>query len=188
MPVCEHCGDTKHIRTDKGWRRCVCSLHSLVHPVIRHGEASYPVKYDTDPPWAPKDLVYVGDYTEWRHRVWRAVLHVSATYDYLDAYRLVEIHFGQDGTYQNVRELVPLGVLMVVLGLAELPNKFIGPTVCQVLTLRQHMAQPTWVYSPIGLTDQFRAVYGQELLTMLKALPLVSAGEASSVRPNISHR
>jgi len=107
-------------------------------------------------------------------------------YEYLDAYRIVEIHFEKDDKYQTERELVSLDLLIVVLGLAELQNRMLGPIVCKVLTLRQHEGRPTWIYLPM-LLGKVRDVYGEALSTLLANFPSVRPGVSVHAPRNVSH-
>lgn len=166
-PSCPLCGNRKHLRTAQGWRRCECAAHALVRTHIRRGETSYPKVFDEQPPFPLTDLTFVGNYDEYRHRVWRSVLsYPELHYEFIDAYRIVEVHFERDPDYSSARDLTGFGLLSIALGIAELPNKFLGPLVVQVLTMRQHHGVPTWVYSPTPI-EKVRDIYTNELATML---------------------
>ncbi len=105
--------------------------------------------------------------------VWRSLTRFrdvpSFRYEYLDAYRLVDIFFNRDpGTpsYETPRELVDLELLIMVLGLADLPNKLLPGLIVQALTLRRDADLPTWVFAPFSRT-KVHEVYGPDVATLL---------------------
>lgn len=158
-------------------------MRSLVLPTLRGNEDGYPAAYDAVPPLPLRDLAATGEYHDFRYRVWRSVLtYPDLLYDAFDAYRLVEIHFEKDAKYTSVRELIALDLLVLSLGLAELPNRFMGPLVVQVLTLRQQAGPPTWVHVPRGLDVQ--QAYTKELADLLR--PALHTLDPLTAPPNTS--
>lgn len=170
---CPKCKGSKHVRTAKGWTRCDCSrsvTNSLyIKQNIRCGDESYPTELDRLSPLPLKDLTISGEYHEFRKMAWRSLCHYEARdlrYEYMDAYRLVEIFLQQDSTYERVRDLDVCGLVIVALGVSDLPNRMLSPLMCQLLTQRKMSGQPTWVYSS-KVGSNLRASYGNELVDLL---------------------
>lgn len=172
-PTCPKCRDSKHVRKGRTWVRCDCAktvTNSLyIRANIRCGEVSYPLELDTFQPLKLQDMTVNGDYHAFRKMVWRSLAHYEAVdllYEYFDAYRLVEIYLGQDTTYTRVRDLDSSGLVVVALGVSDLPNRMLAPLMCQLLTQRKMAGLPTWVYtSKVGAP--LRTTYGNELVDLL---------------------
>lgn len=160
--VCAACGGRRFITTSQGRKPCDCYWTILgedIKPIIRHGEARLPAT--TTPPPEPWPLtsktVTSGDYRTFRHQVWRSLLHHMAIndefhfqskYEYMDAGRLGEIAFRQDEEYPSYRGLIRPGLLVLVCGVADPPNKLVPHLVKAVTTLREMHGKPTWIYAP----------------------------------------
>lgn len=102
---------------------------------------------------------------------WRSLVAFRDTglqYDYLDVYRLVDIYFERDGAdgYPSIRHVVSLDLLILVLGMADLPNKLLPSLLTQMLTLRRDKSHPTWVFAPFS-SSRVREVYGSEVAELL---------------------
>lgn len=170
---CPKCNGSKHVRRGRSWVRCECAssiTNSLyIKPNIRCGEGVYPPELNKIKPLPLKDITISGDYHTFRQMVWRSLSLYEADdllYDYMDAYRLVEIFLNQDNTYSRVRDLGDLGLVVVVLGVSDLPNRMLAPLLCQLLTQRKMEGHPTWVYtSKMGAS--LRSTYGNELTDLL---------------------
>lgn len=157
--ICADCRDEHWIRTPTGWRKCHCFetllTDSFIKPIIRQGDAQLPAKWRKVEPWPLKDrLIIGGSYDEFRWQVWRSLLHYlqqrTLTYDYFDANRLCEIYFGRDGDeYKGVRELRKLDLLVLIVGVADLPNSYLPSLVHSVTRLRSMHGVPTWTYSTV---------------------------------------
>jgi hypothetical protein len=107
------------------------------------------------------------DFNKFKAMVWRSLVAYRDTaglrrYDYLDAYRLIDIYFEKDTDYETPRNLVQLDLLVLVLGLADVPNKLLPSLIVQALTLRRDAGRPTWVYAPYT-RDRVNAVYGADV-------------------------
>jgi len=154
--LCSECGGSKHVRTKTGWRRCSkCSTRVadslFIKLNIKCGEPSYPPSLEVLSPVPLKDLSCTGEYHDFRKMVWRSLVYYSTLgdlrYEYIDAYRLVEIFLGQDSIYDRVRDLESLDLVVLVLGVSDVPNRMLPALVCQLLTLRKMSGHPTWVFS-----------------------------------------
>lgn len=171
--TCPKCRGSRHVRKGKAWIRCSCTRDVTnsfyILPNIRCGEENYPSELDQRSPLELKDIVVNGLYHDFRKMVWRSLTHYEATdlrYEYFDAYRLVEIFLGQDTTYTRVRDLDVLGMVIIALGVSDLPNRMLAPLVCQLLTQRKMAGQPTWVYTA-KVGSALRSTYGNELTDLL---------------------
>lgn len=148
------------MRTPTGWTRCVClgpTLdHVFIRPGLRGGLSTYPAEFDQVPPFPLQDLTVGGKWSDlqaFKFRAWRSLAPFrdrALRYDYMDAYRLVDIHFERDTDYEYLRQLVSLDLLVLVLGLADVPNKLLPSLIVQTLTLRRDAARPTWVFAPFS--------------------------------------
>lgn len=191
--VCATCGGTLHVRTPDGtWRRCTCAQRVLdtlfLKAPIRQGDETFPASYAQSPPLPFTDQLISGDYHAFRHWVWRSLLHYRdarqiAMYDYMDAYRLTEIEFERDELYGRIRDLQPLDLLVLTLGVADAPNRRLKDLVIQILTLRQTIAKPTWLY--YQYPDQLREAYSPQLADMLRPLWNKQGPGAKPTRTNI---
>jgi hypothetical protein len=171
--ICPKCRGAKHIRNGRAWIRCECAreiTNSLyIKASIRNGETSYPPELDKYPPLELRDLTISGEYHAFRKMAWRSIAYYEAIdlrYDYFDAYRLVEIFLGQDTTYGRVRDLDDYGLVVLALGVSDLPNRMLAPLVCQLLTQRKMGGLATWVYThQVG--SSLRTTYGNALADLL---------------------
>lgn len=154
---CATCYGRRFVRSADGrWSPCgVCFWavvsQTYVKPIIRQGETALGDKWVAEEPWPLTDRMEVGDYQDFRGRVWRALLHYYTrrlTYDYFEGWRLTEIHFQREQTeYTHLRELKDLDLLVLVTGLADPPNSYTIPLVRYVTELRQMHGKPTWIYA-----------------------------------------
>lgn len=124
-----------------------------------------------------------GSFEAFKLMVWRslsAYRERRLSYDYLDVYRLVDIFLSKDGEYDSVRPLVNLDIVILVLGLADLPNKLLPNIVVQFLSLRRDGYKPTWVFAPFTL-GKVESVYGREVTGLLGG-----AYDDSTLRDSVS--
>jgi hypothetical protein len=146
-------------------------IHStVIKPNIKCGEEVYPSTFNGFPPLALKDLTVTGEYHDFRYMVWRSLAKYLAanelSYEYMDAYRLVEIFLGKDTLYDRVRDLESLQLLVLVLGVSDLPNRMLPALVCQILTLRKMSGLPTWTFVTRA-GSQLRTAYSNEMADLL---------------------
>jgi hypothetical protein len=151
--ICPKCKGTKHIRGPKGWRRCECVQAELsrhyVKPQLRRNSEKPQVSSGFQP--YPLDNVLVStDFETFRNESWASLLaHNEPIYDFIDSSRLVEIYLSQDPVYTRIRDLEELPILILGLGVAELPNKMLPHLISQVLTFRFYISMPTWVFTDL---------------------------------------
>lgn len=185
LPNCVRCQNRRHVRVPGGeWQRCEClALTINIKPVLRGAALRYPVEYDQVPPYPLRDLTVGGggvayaaeDMRHFRYMVWRSLLVQSETlhYEYLEAYRVVDMQFGKDFTYDNPRDLVFPKLVILTIGLSELPNKMLAPLLVQVLTGRRFAGLPTWVFTPmptVKVRDEFGWALAETLGTPVRPL------------------
>lgn len=144
---------------------------SYIRPEIRHGEA--------DPPPLDSPILPLRDQfccqtslTPFRHRVWHSLLvyeQQSLVYEYLDPYRMVEIHFENDPDYPALRPVQEVPLLVLIGGISEVPHSLLGPLFLQTLRIRAQRGQPTWVYMPS--MDTVQRFYGTDAVNYVRAMP-----------------
>jgi hypothetical protein len=122
--------------------------------------------------------------------VWRSLIHYFSigdlTYQYFDAYRLVEIFLGQDSTYDRIRDLADLDLAVMVIGVSDLPNRMLPSVVCQLLTLRKMSAKPTWTYvARAGAA--LRSSYSNEMTSLLEPISSSVYDLVGSPNPTSTH-
>ena len=176
-PECGTCYGRRFVRSGDGrWAPCGACFWAVVSrtyikPIIRQGETALGEKWAAEEPWPLTDRMEVGDYQDFRGRVWRSLLHYYTrrlTYDYFEGWRLTEIHFEREQTeYMHLRELKDLDLLVLVTGIADPPNSYTYPLVKYVTELRQMHGKPTWVYA--------------KSRTALKAPPAAPAADATQL-------
>jgi hypothetical protein len=174
------CGGNRHVETPQGWKRCSCLGPVLdrvyIRPQIRGGRDRYPEVFDTFAPYPLEDLTVGGTWSDlqtFKDMVWRSLVplrEAGIRYDYMDAFRLVDIHFERDETYGYVRQVANMHLLILVLGLADLPNSYFRPLLLQTLTLRRDAARPTWVFAPFTTSARLAEAYGRDVADLLDPL------------------
>jgi hypothetical protein len=195
---CADCGGRRYIKTSQGPKRCGCFWATLtedIKPIIRHGEPSLPAAFAELAPWPlTSKTVTSGDYHLFRHTVWRSLLyhmaedevfHFQTKYDYMEAGRLGEIYFRQDEEYPSYRGLLHPGLLVVVCGVADAPNKLLPHLVRAVTALREMHGKPTWIYaanmSALALTPLAPAERPIFAPTSVERPAQVERGKATSI-------
>lgn len=120
-------------------------------PVVKQRDTTLPLVWRDRPPFPLADLTEYGDYDAFRLRAWASLLRYAPqrlTYDYFEAGRLAEIHFGREtAPYKSTRDLLSLDLLVLVAGLADPPNSFLPSLVQAVTRLRRMHGKPTWLYT-----------------------------------------
>lgn len=190
--VCSLCSGKKHVRipgTFK-WTRCSCALYEIargfIKPKIRQGrlEPSIDVglwSFD----YRQSAVAHTLPFELFTQIVWKSLLRVPNSelrYDFIEAYRLVEIYLQQDTTYDRVRDLEDLELLIICLGVSEPPNKMLGPLISQILTQRLNADLPTWVYCS-GTLASIPERYGSEVKDVIFRLIGSSSTPLSNGNP-----
>lgn len=193
QPDCPHCRGTKHVRTPKGWRRCECIQRSIdqfyISPKIRGTATELPERFKSFSPFPLEDFAVHGDYAQFCGQVWHSLLsYVSFDlhYQFIDAYRLVEIYLDQDVEFKKVRDLEPYDLVIVVIGISDLPNRMLPPLMCMLLQQRRMLGRPTWIYSSLK-PSQFLDKYGRDLFSLLTFWQIGSTIEPGSIEVPASH-
>jgi hypothetical protein len=164
--ACPTCADRRWVTTPTGRTRCACYwaiLHDAIPANLKHGERVPPDAPEVKPWPLTNQVVIGGDYTAFRHHVWRSLVHhldadpnfrLQVRYLAIDALRLVEIQFQRDPEFKNVLALVSPGVLILTLGLVYQPASEFGERIVKnVLTLREMEGKPSWVYAAARYDD-----------------------------------
>lgn len=162
--TCQICQGRLHVRiagTDT-YERCAC-----FHRVVSKGYIQLQIrgKDETPDPVEPFPLtnVFFCEPTNrtFRHRVWRSLLEYQRddlVYAYLDTYRLVEIFFNRDIEYPAILDVQELPLVILVGGISEVKNSYLGQVLVQTARTRDERGLPTWVYMPSW--QFFRDFYG----------------------------
>lgn len=174
---CPLCQNTRHHRTRDGRLvRCSCVEALLDEAFIKadlRGTSSE-CTWAGDPlPF--EDTVRFSDpdtFDGYRHLVWRSLLtlrpaHPHLRYDFLDAYRLMTVHFERDLLYTTSEEIVALDLVAFYLGVTYVRNSFFSDLFGYVLQQRRTHGAPTWIWTPMSATD-IRASYGPDVLHALR--------------------
>jgi hypothetical protein len=152
LPPCADCGGRRYTRTPRGWSPCLSCYVSLanatyIKPQVKEGEVETP-DLRTEP-WGLSDRVETGDYTAFRHQVWRSLLHFYSrrlSYEYVEGWRLVEIQFQRDPEFTSVRQLKDPELVVLVMGLADPHHDFTPAIAKNLVNLRKMYGVPTWVF------------------------------------------
>jgi hypothetical protein len=178
--TCPICRGRLHVRhaVSKRWVLCECAYNAAVPQAIRRNEDDLPATAKDLKLLPFKSALISGEFQTFRYRAWKTLvtlLREKPTFRclYTDAYRLVEVYFERDGEYQTIREMAcaPYDLIIVTLGISDVPNKLIGPLLIQLFTYRTENGLPTWVY--IQNTSRLRETYNSELGDLLLPLSLV---------------
>lgn len=186
--ACELCDGSLHVRTPCGWVRCSCLSpildRAFIKAQLRLGVDKYPEAYDAMTPWPLADTTRGGHWNQFapfKYMAWRSLTTYrdrNLKYDYIDAYRLVDVIFSRDILYTSLRQITELPLLVFVIGMADIPNKLTIPAIVQMLTLRKDMSLPTWTFVPFA-TSMVPRAFGVDVANILG--PVLSVSENAEV-------
>jgi len=155
---CPTCADRRWVSTPTGRVRCACYwqiLHEAIHPNLRHGEAVPPAAPGVAPWPLANQVVVGGEYHAFRHQAWRSLIYhldadpnfrLQTRYLFIEAGRLMEIHFQRDTEFKSWMALQEPGLLILACGLTS-SIEFGDKLVNKVLTTREMAGSPSWVYA-----------------------------------------
>jgi len=170
-PDRELCGMTGHRLVEGRVVRCPCReedekervLGPMYAPDI-HESTKLATKIGSD-------ILIEGPLASIRRHVARVLLDSKeAGKDWLtmDAYRLIEIFLGEDREYQNQHAAIDPDLLILLLGFADPPNKYLPELLLQTLSRRELIRRPTWVVLGIDMSQvsrKYNSVLSERLLT-----------------------
>lgn len=173
---CDRCDGSRHIKTERGWERCPCLQVVLdriyIKPQLRGGRERWPDGLEGEPIYPLQNLMLGGSwqmFQPFKDRVWRSLVAYrprGLTYDYIDAFRLVDIAFEKDEEYKTLRGLSTPGLLIVILGMADIANKMLPSLMQQLYMLRFDAVRPTWTFAPFD-QDRIAQMYGRDFADMV---------------------
>jgi hypothetical protein len=157
--TCAECTHGTKRRDDGTLVQCGCRLEGLserVPPILRHGEVMLAEGWRDMEVWPLTSRTQIGgDYDQWRHQVWRSLMHYVgqqpswfAGVAAMEAGRIAEIHFTRDtGEYRSYRDLIHPKLLILICGRYDLSNAYSVDLTRVVLGLRADHGVPSWVYT-----------------------------------------
>lgn len=79
------------------------------------------------------------------------MLEQGKTFDFMDAYRLVEIFLDKDEEYQTSQDLAEYDLFGLLLGFGDVLNRRLPDLIVQALARRELVQRPTWVILGLSL-------------------------------------
>lgn len=175
--VCQHTG---WVQVDRATREpCACyepaARKLFTSAKLRAGDDWYDPEYDKYSPWPLRSLLVSGvsiSLRQFRHMAWRSIVPHwrSLTYEIVSPKRLIAVQFGEDpsddtGGYQLAAET---GLVVFTL-LPAAPNRSLGPMVAALISEREMLGKPTWVYQSV-FGASLGTMYGEDLQQTLQLL------------------
>jgi len=158
-PDRELCGMTGHRLHEGRVVRCPCreedERERVLGPMYAsglHNSTQLTTKIESD-------IVIEGPLASIRRHVGRVLLDAkdaNKTWLTMDAYRLIEIFLGEDKEYQNQHAAIDTDMLILLLGFADPPNKYLPELLLQALSRRELIHRPTWVVLGIDISQVSR--------------------------------
>jgi len=171
-PDRELCGTTGHRLEEGVMVRCPCReederervLGPMYAPDIHES-----TKLDTK---TSDNVVIEGPLASIRRHVARVLLDLikdpARSWLTIDAYRLIEIFLGEDREFQNQHAAIDPDLLILLLGFADPPNRYLPELLLQTLSRRELIRRPTWVILGLPLSAvsmKYNQVLYDRLLT-----------------------
>jgi len=170
-PDRELCGMTGHRLVDGRVVRCPCREEDERERILGPMYASDILDITRLSIKVESDIVIEGPLASIRRHVGRVLLdskEAGKTWLTMDAYRLIEIFLGEDREYQNQHAAIDPDLLILLLGFADPPNKYLPELLLQALSRRELIHRPTWVVLGIDIsqvTRKYNSVLAERLLT-----------------------
>jgi len=145
----DQCGSTGHRLVEGEMVRCPCREEDERERVL--GMMYAPDLLDSTELAMKKssNIVIEGPLASIRKHVGRVLLDIyrdpARSWLTMDAYRLIEIFLGEDSKIMNQSAAIDPDLLILLLGFADPPNKYLPELILQVLTRRDLIHRPTWV-------------------------------------------
>jgi len=154
-PTKDQCGMTGHRMVEGVMVRCPCREEDERERILGLMYASDihdSTKLDTR---IERDIIIEGPLASVRPHVGRVLLDMSRagkTWLTIDAYRLIEIFLGEDREFQNQHAAIDPDLLILLLGFADPPNKYLPELLMQTLARRELLRRPVWTILNIPLS------------------------------------
>jgi len=151
----ELCGSTGHRLVKGVMVRCPCREEDERERVL--GMMYAPDLLDSTElsTKSSSNIIIEGPLASIRKHVGRVLLDLiknpARSWLTMDAYRLIEIFLGEDSRMANQSVAVETDLLLIMLGFADPPNKYLPELILQVLSRRELIRKPTWVIMGIPL-------------------------------------
>jgi len=171
-PDRDQCGATGHRLVEGKMVRCPCREEDERERVL--GPMYAPDLYDSTKlhTKTDSDIVIEGPLASIRRHVGRVLLDMrnnpAKSWLTMDAYRLIEIFLGEDREYQNQHAAIDPDLLILLLGFADPPNKYLPELLLQTLSRRELLRRPVWVIMGIPISAvamKYNSVLYDRLLT-----------------------
>lgn len=144
----KECGKTGHLLVDGKYTRCPCLLEDLREQTLGAMYAPDLVPRTDLEGRRAADTVIEGPLAGIRRHVGRVLLDMrerGEDWITLDAYRLIEIFLGEDQIHESQFAAINPDLLVLLLGFADPPNRYLPELILQVLARRELIRKPTWV-------------------------------------------
>jgi len=170
-PDFEVCGRTGHKQTEEGeWTRCNCLQQEIHKRQLGSMYCENPKKSSNLQNARPFDLVLEGPLDSLRPHISSVLLGMSERNDsflIIDAYRLIEIFLSLDPTLETSHSAVDVDLLIVLLGFADPPNRYLPELLMQTYTRRNMLQKPTWTV--LGLEKgQLARKYSEDVFNYIE--------------------
>lgn len=164
-PLSKSCGPTGHIYREGKWWRCAC----LEQEVNKQRLGMFAVKNPREDTvlwrYREENLLIEGPLGIIRPHVagvLNRLLEQGKTFDFMDAYRLVEIFLDKDEEYQTSQDLADYDLFGILLGFGDVLNRRLPDLIVQALARRELKQRPTWVILGLSL-KQVPAKYNADV-------------------------
>jgi len=169
-PNYARCGRHGHYQENGRWVRCPCLVMSLNRSRLGPMYCPKPRETTQLTDKIRDDLLIEGPLLTVRPHIARVLLDMAESgksHMTMDAYRLVEIFLEKDDSFDSVNQAVNPDILVLLLGFADPPNKYLPELILQVLRRRALLLKPTWVLLGIAFDIVWKK-YSPELADELK--------------------
>lgn len=171
--LCSHfkrCGKSGHFQDESGdWVRCRCLMQRRWRKLLGPFYCDEPNYESPLVKSRGADLRIEGAMNVLRPHLAAAVLVQHSerkTSVSMDAYRLIEIFLEKDAELANVSAAVDPDLLIVMLGFADPPNRYLPELMMQTFVRRDMLMKPTWVVLGIEMGAVSRK-YNEQVYTHL---------------------
>ena len=168
------CGKSGHVRSSRGWTRCNCLLREIHQRYLGMMYTDNVVAQTKLSSLSGKTIRLEGSLEGVRRHVARVLLDKRGKMTWLamDAYRLIDIFLGEDKEYQTQVHATSVDLLLLLVGFADPPNRYLPELICQVLARRELEHRATWVI--LGMDPMRLSLkYNEQMATTVQSLKQV---------------